>query len=440
MDFNKDLPAQDLEAEKSLIGSLITQNSLYDQIRVCFEDFYSQEHARTFKTIQTLLNRKIPVDIVTLYHQLKKDFPDGGFVTEDKMLDILNNSPLMQIEKYQDIIKECSVTRQVKAICSGVMHSEKIGDDILSEAQKGVLSISATGHEDDIRNVKDIINEHVDRIEKANTTDVDTYYRFGFPNLDRCLKTVGPKLLVVAGRPGSGKTSFALTSIKNLDRSGVCAGLLSIEMPEFEIIDRLLAMESSVNASKFGRYKGLNAQEFQRVYEAAGVFYKSNIQIDSMGGVDISDVERKCRRMKNKGAQIIFIDQLSQIGNKEVKNGDLTTRYAENTTRISSLKKELDIPIVLLAQLNRDLKTRSNKKPILSDLKQSGKIEEDADAVIFIHRPEEYAENDEEKESLKGLAIIDIAKNRNGAKYTDSNILFHHETTYFYQAQFNGAH
>lgn len=433
MDFNKELPAHDIEAEKSLIGSLLAQNGLYDQITVTPGDFYSPKLARTFSTILGMLSRKDPVDAVTLFHNLKKDFPGEQVMTENDLRHILDESPLFQIGKYMSVIKECSLSRQVKAVCFAAINSEKLGNDILNDVQRDILSITPAGHEDDIKHIRDIIGNHMDRIDKANTTNIDNYYRFGFPNIDRCLKTIGPKLLVVAGRPGAGKTAFSLTAIKNLDRSGVRTGFLSIEMPEFEIIDRLLAMESSINASKFGRYKGLNPQEYQQVSDAAAVFYQSNIQIDSMGGVDISDVERKCRRMKKNGAQIVFIDQLSQIGNKDIKNGDLTTRYSENTTRISALKKELEIPIVLLAQLNRDLKTRSNKKPILSDLKQSGKIEEDADAVIFIHRPEEYAETEQEKESLKGLAVIDIAKNRNGSKFTDSKIIFHHETTYFYQ-------
>ncbi|MBP8866178.1 MAG: hypothetical protein KBG63_06895 [Acetobacterium sp.] len=433
MDYNNYLPAQDLDAERSLIGSIVTQNSLFDKMRVLPTDFYSKRHENAFRTILGMLSRKEPVDAVTFAHQSKKEHPNGGTITDVDLLKILDESPLLNIEKYMDVIKDCSITRQVKEICYSIIHSDKIGNDILSDAQKGVLGISGSGHEDDIKNVRDIISDHMERIDKANTTEVENFLRFGFPNLDMRLKTSGPKMIVVAGRPGSGKTSFALTAIKNLDRLGVHTGLISIEMPEFEIIDRFLAMESSVTASKFGRYKGLDFKEYQMVNDAASVYYNSNIQIDSMGGVDISDVERKGRRMKNNGAEIIFIDQLSHIGNKDINAGDLTTRYSENTTRLSSLKKELGIPIVLLAQLNRDLKARSNKRPILSDLKQSGKIEEDADAVLFIHRPEEYADNEEEKEGLKGLAIIDIAKNRSGAKYTDKNILFHHETTYFYQ-------
>ena len=120
------------------------------------------------------------------------------------------------------------------------------------------------------------------------------------------------------------------------------------------------------------------------------MLYESNLIIDGTGSLDIIDVERKCRKLKQMGCQVVFIDQLSQIGNKYIKSGELTALYSENCTRIARLKKELNIPIFLLAQLNRDLKNRSSKEPILSDLKQSGKIEEDADAVIFVNRPEEY--------------------------------------------------
>ena len=242
MDFNKDLPAQDLEAEKSLIGSLVTQNSLFDRIRVLPHDFYSKRHGNAFKTILNMLARKDPVDVVTFYHQTKKDFPSCGSITEQELFDILDNSPLMEVEKYQDIILECSITRQIKTACSAIIHSDRLGNDILADAQKAVLAVTAADHEDDIKKISDIIQAHMDRIDTANTTEATNFLRFGFPNIDKRLRAIGPKLIVIAGRPGAGKTSFALSSIKNLDRAGHNVGFLSIEMPEFEIIDRLLSI------------------------------------------------------------------------------------------------------------------------------------------------------------------------------------------------------
>ena len=169
--------------------------------------------------------------------------------------------------------------------------------------------------------------------------------------------------------------------------------------------------------------------------DAASMLYESNLIIDGTGSLDIIDVERKCRKLKQMGCQVIFIDQLSQIGNKYIKSGELTALYSENCTRIARLKKELNMPIFLLAQLNRDLKNRASKEPILSDLKQSGKIEEDADAVIFVHRPEEYEEGKNKKE-LKGIAVLILAKNRSGPLYRDAGVKFVAETTQFFQGDY----
>ena len=195
-------------------------------------------------------------------------------------------------------------------------------------------------------------------------------------------------------------------------------------------------MESNIDSSKLGKYKKLSPQEIQSLNDAGAVFYNSNILLDETGSLDISDVERKCRIMKKMGAQVIFIDQLSQIGNRQIKAGEATSLYSENCTRLARLKKELKLPVFLLHQLNRDMKVRQNKEPIVSDLKQSGKIEEDADAVIFIHRPEEYESDQAAKAILHGKAVLILALNRSGPTYRDDRIRFSHETTSFHQESF----
>lgn len=430
------IPAQDIEAEKSLIGSLLLNNKLFHDCECLTpEDLYKKKHSIIFNIISLLIQKGEKVDAGSVWYELKKEDKDAYFIEPDYFINIMENSPLFNTKKYVSIIKECSITRDVKENCMSIINSDNTGEELLSSAQKAMIEITSTSNTDDIKNLRDIIIPHMERLERSNFTEEGMYYKLGFPRIDRCLKTIGPKLVIIAGRPGMGKTAIAVTMAKNLDRGGVRTGFLSIEMPESEIIDRWLSMESGIDSSKFGKYKGFDKQELQTVNDAAAWFYQSMLKIDGTGSLDIIDVERKCRKMKRDGVQVIFIDQLSQIGNRKIKSGEETAKFSENCTRLARLKKELGIPIFLLAQLNRDMKNRANKEPILSDLKQSGKIEEDADAVIFVHRPEEYADPDDNLEELKGKTIINLAKNRAGAKFRDNKIIFNHETTYFYQGE-----
>ena len=428
-----ELPSQNIEAEESLIASVIINNSLMEDCEYLLpSDFYKTSHSIIFKSILEMHTKKEKIDLASLYYEINKTGLGEKIGGPEYLIKITENSPVFNTKKYTEIIKECSITRQTKEKCMSIIASQELGETLLSQAQSSLLSIKATTNTDEIRRLKHIIIEHLDRIERANLTEVGIYYKLGFPRIDRCLKTIGPKLIIIAGRPGAGKTALAVTIARNLDRQNVMVGFLSIEMPENEIIDRWLSMESGVDSSKFGKYKGFKDNDLQDINDAAAVLYDSEIRIDATGSLDIIDVERKCRKLKAEGCKVILIDQLSQIGNRQIKSGDLTNLYSENCTRIARLKKELGLPIFLLCQLNRDMKVRLSKEPILSDLKQSGMIEEHADAVLFIHRPEEYAD-DKDKIDLIGKTNLNLIKNRSGPKFKDKKIIFNHKLTYFYQ-------
>jgi replicative DNA helicase len=231
-----------------------------------------------------------------------------------------------------------------------------------------------------------------------------------------------------------GKTAFAVTCMRNLSHLGVACGFLSIEMGRQEILNRWLSMETGINSMKFFQYQGLNEYELQKIDEAAKEMTNWNIQIDDTGSVGIEDVERKCRKMVRNGARILFIDQLSKIRGK---TGDQFRDYTTNCNRIADLKKELEIPIFLLSQLNRELEKRNDKRPTLADLKNTGALEEDADAVIFLFRPEYYEKDEHKKAAIKAQAEVHIAKNRNGTCFLDNKIEFQHVRGMFYQQELN---
>ena len=298
--------------------------------------------------------------------------------------------------------------------------------------QSEALKLQPTSRKDNIKKVADIVGDHLDRIEKLQTSPQGRGYPLGFPNIDANLRLLGGKLIILVGRPKMGKTSFAVTCMRNLDRAGVKTGILSIEMPESEIMDKWISMESGVDSMKLGRYQGLTMEEVEKVNQACGTLAESGILIDESGSIGIEDVKRKCRKMVKAGVQVLFIDQLSQI--KGRPGDDRFSRFAVNCNEIAILKKELNVPIFLLAQLNRDLEKRPKKEPIPSDLKMTGNLEEDSDAVIFVFRPEVYATSDADKEASKGRAILNLSLNRHGAPFRDIDIKFKKETSYFYQA------
>ena len=428
------IPCQNLDAEESILATLLVNNKYFqecDHLRP--DEFYKTSHQILFKTMCRMNSKEKPVDIVTLTAKLKEKDNFKIIGGASYIIHLVDYAALYNIKSYIKIVKDCALTRKVNEICMGVIDSQTIGEVLLEQAQSDILKIQSTSQEDDIKNVKDIVIDHLNRLEKANTTKEGAGYKLGFPALDRYLRIKEGKLIIIAGRPGSGKTAFAVTAVRNLDKQGVGVGFLSIEMPSSEIMDRWLSIESNVDSSKFNKYNQLNKKDLQMLNDAGEHFYHSKIKIDESGSLDIVDVQRKCRKLKKDGCQVIFIDQLSQIGNRLIKAGELTALYSENCTKLARLKKELDIPLFVLHQLNRSAKDRGIKEPILTDLKQSGKIEEDADAVIFIHRPEMYEQKEEVKAELKGLTKIIIAKNRSGATYSDKTIIFDDKTTYFYQ-------
>ena len=430
------VPAHNLEAEEALISALLIDSRLIGDITDLEPgDFYNKAHERIFQAMKSLHTGSKPIDLVTVGDWLKENGQlekIGGLAF---ISNIADSSPMaMNTIAYADIIKDYSINRQVLKVAAQIQDkalSGESGASVLEALQTESLKIQVAEKSDNIRLVKDVIFEHFDRIEKAQAEKNGRGYALGFPGIDKNLVVLGGKLIIVAGRPKMGKTSFAVTCMKNLDSQGIKTGILSIEMPEAEIIDKWISMVAGVDSMKLGQYKGLNKAEIEQVRMAAETLSRSNIMIDESGSVGIDAVKRKCRKMVKDGAQVLFIDQLSQIKGRHGE--DRFTRFANNCNELALLKKELNVPIFLLAQLNRDLEKRPKKEPQPSDLKMTGNLEEDSDAVIFVYRPEMYAENDAEAEALKGKAIINLSLNRHGAPWRQK-VWFRQETSYFYQA------
>ena len=432
-------PSNDKNAEQALISALLIDNApLEDITDLSPRDFYTTAHQKIYGAMVSLHRQGSPVDLVTVATWLQKSGELEKVGGASYLASIADSAPMAtNAGAYADTIKDMSLNRRVLEVALRVKDAAlrgEAGASVLELLQTEALKIQNTNRQDNIKHVCDIIDDHVDRIEKANARKEGRGYPTGFSNIDRCLSLKDGKLIVVAGRPKSGKTSFAVTIMRNMDKLGIKTGILSIEMPEAEVIDKWLAQESQIDSQKFGKYKALSDDDFIYLVNAAGnIAQNSSIMIDDSGSIGIDDVKRKCRKMVKAGCKVLFIDQLSQIRGRSGE--DRFARFANNVNEIAMLKKELGVPIFLLAQLNRELEKRANKEPIPSDLKMTGNLEEDADAVIFVYRPEVYAADDHERAVLKGKAIINLALNRHGAPWRDNKIWFKAETSYFYQEQ-----
>jgi len=428
-------PAHDMNAEAALLSALlIDSRAMGDIADLTPMDFYHKPHQSIFQAMLALYQANTPIDLVTVAKRLEETSQLAEVGGASFLCEISDSAPMaLNTVAYADVVKDFSINRKVLQVATNIQNQALAGESgsaVLEALQTEALKIQPTEKGDAIHLVSDIIMSHMERIEKAQTERAGRGYPLGFPGIDRNLTVMGPKLILIAGRPKMGKTSLAVTCMKNLDKMGICTGILSIEMPEAEIMDKWISMESGVDSMKLGRYKGLDATEFEMVNMAAETLSQSHIMIDESGSIGIDAVKRKCRKMVKDGAQVLFIDQLSQIKGRHGE--DRFTRFANNTNELSALKKELNVPIFLLAQLNRELEKRNNKEPQPSDLKMTGNLEEDCDACIFVYRPEIYAQDDMERETLKGIAIINLALNRHGAPWRQK-AMFRPEISYFYQ-------
>lgn len=437
------IPPNNKDAEESLISAVLINNENFE---FCEDlnphEFYNIGHQKIFRAMLTLNSKKIPVDLVTVSEELNKRGELSEVGGAAYLSTIADSAPMaVNCKAYADIISDLSLKRDAikfsLTVHDKAFSNSKTDDvgELIEFIQSEALNIQQSKRGDSIFLLRDILHGHIDRIEHDNRTPQESYLSFGFPRLDRLMNISGPKFILIAGRPSMGKTALAVTCMRNLARRMICCGFLSIEMGRDEIINRWLAMETGINNMKYNVYNGLNDHEFSSIVSAAGEMDQWPVFIDDTGSIGIEDVERKSRKMVRDGAQILFIDQLSKI---KGKTGDQFKDYTTNCNRIADLKKELRVPVVLLSQLNRDLEKRADKRPTLADLKNTGSLEEDPDIVIFLYRPEYYINpknpNEEaEKEAIKDNAEINIAKNRNGARYCDKHMKFDHGRGMFYQ-------
>lgn len=415
------LPPHSIEAEESILSAILLDNStLLDVLEIVApEDFYRTAHQHIFTAISELFAKAEPVDLVTLTNILrdKNQLEEiGGAAYLARIVDTVPSA--VNVQHYARIVRDKSSLRRLIAKANEITQRcyEDGGDldQVLDFAESAVFEISEDKHQAAFHPISKIIETNIDALEiRQNNRALVTGVPTGFTQLDQ--KTAGfqgSDMIILAARPSMGKTALALNIARNAAIDGnVPVAIFSLEMSKESLTERLLCAEARVNS---GRLRGgfINTEDWERITEAASVLSEAPIYIDDSPDISATSIRTKSRRLKmNKDLGMIIIDYLQLMkGRTAMERRDL--EISEISRALKLLAKELNVPVVALSQLNRKLEERSDKRPQLSDLRESGALEQDADVVAFIYRDEVY--NKDENNPNQGTAEVIVAKQRNG--------------------------
>ncbi|CEO40472.1 replicative DNA helicase [Photobacterium kishitanii] len=419
------MPPHSLEAEQSVLGGLMLDNERWDTVaeKVVAKDFYSRPHRIIFEATAALLEGGQPLDLITLSEHLERsDKLDdvGGFAY---LAELAKNTPsAANILAYADIVRERALIRDMIGVANEIADAGydpqgRTSEDLLDMAESKVFAIAEqrTNDKEGPQNVDTILERTLERIELLYQSPQDgvTGVSTGFTDLNK--KTAGLQgsdLIIVAARPSMGKTTFAMNLCENaaMDQEKPVL-IFSLEMPAEQIMMRMLASLSRVDQTKI-RTGQLDDEDWARISSTMGILMqKKNMFIDDSSGLTPTEVRSRARRIArdNGGLSMIMIDYL-QLMRVPGLQENRTLEIAEISRSLKALAKELNVPVVALSQLNRSLEQRADKRPVNSDLRESGAIEQDADLIMFIYRDEVYHEDS----ALKGIAEIILGKQRNG--------------------------
>lgn len=420
----KTLP-HSLEAEQSVLGGLMLDNERWEIVseRIVADDFFNRQHQIIFKEMQRLLDLGLPIDLITLSESLEQKGELENVGRFSYLAELSKNTPsTANIQAYADIVRERSVIREIILVANEISNAGydlqgKNSEELLDYAESKVFKIAEKRlHKDSgPKNIEQILDTTITNIEKLLQNPINgiTGINTGYQDLNK--KTAGlqqSELIIIAARPSMGKTTFAMNLCENAAMIYNKPVLIfSLEMPVEQIMIRMLASLSRVNQTHI-RTGQLNDEDWARISSTINILLKKkNIYIDDSSGLTPSEVRSRSRKIyrENKGLSLIMIDYL-QLMRVPSLSENRTLEIAEISRTLKSLAKELQVPIIALSQLNRSLEQRADKRPVNSDLRESGSLEQDADLVIFIYRDEVYNENSD----LKGIAEIIIGKQRNG--------------------------
>lgn len=415
------VPPQNVEAEQSILGALMLSKDAIASVlgQVQPEDFYINRHAEMFKAVLSLYQKNEAIDIVTMVDELNKMKTLDKAGGKEYIADVLNSVPTAaNVHHYVDIVKEKSVLRRMINVGTDVVgkayEDAEESDEMLNNAIKDFMEISKSNTENDFAKIGEVVNNVWDNIsESYGKEDQILGIPTGFKDFDLLCSGFQPSdLIILAARPAMGKTTLAMNFALNAAvQSNAGVAVFSLEMPKEQLALRMLSSEAKVDMSRL-RTANIAEQEYRGLAKALGRLSEAPIFIDDTPGISPMQLRAKCRRlMMEHDIKIIMIDylQLMRIGRKRIESR--FQEVSEIVREIKAIAKELNLNVIALSQLSRDVEKRGvDALPKLSDLRESGEIEQTADMVLFIHREDYY----DSSNTKTGLANLIIAKQRNG--------------------------
>jgi replicative DNA helicase len=415
------LPPQNIEAEQSVLGSILLENSAINRVLEVLSaaDFYNEAHRKIFNVSLELSEKNEPVDLITLSNALKGKGTLDSVGGTTYLASLVDNVPsAANVANYARIVKEKAILRglitSATEIIDNCFETGSDVDDILDKAEHSIFEISENKVRQDYFPIRDIIKDSFRSIEDLySRQQLITGVPTGFEKIDDL--TAGlqkSELIIIAGRPSMGKTAFALNiALHAAMEAQVPAAIFSLEMSKEQLAFRLLSSEAKVDSQRL-RKGFLGETDWPKLTTAAGRLSEAPLYIDDTAAITVLEMKAKSRRLKaDRGLGLIVVDyiQLMRAGSR---HDSREQEISDISRSLKALAKELRVPVVALSQLNRQVETRTNRRPQMADLRESGAIEQDADVIAFIYRDEVYNKSDDNID--KGTAEIIIAKQRNG--------------------------
>jgi replicative DNA helicase len=407
------------EAEEAVLGSVMVNPEAYYDVAPFLKanDFYVQRNKWVWETFTRLHEQRMPIDFLTVSDELDslgllEEVGGSAYLT-----DLINNVPTsLHAEAYGRIIEETSIRRRMLTAANEIAklayHQETSVDNVMDEAEKAIFSVSERRLTRDLQTIQDVLSEYYDRIDQISRRGEDYFgIPTGFVDLDRILSGLqGSDLIIVAGRPGMGKTAFLLNIAKYAGMSlKKHVAVFSLEMSNEQLVQRLISQDTGIDSQRLRTGK-LDENEWPIFTEAIERMNRTRLFLDDTPALTPLQLRTKCRRLHLEyNLDLIIVDYLQLMsGGTKIENRVQEVSYISRNLKV--LARELNVPVLAAAQLSRAIEHRSDKDPLLSDLRESGSLEQDADIVIFIHRPEMF----EKDPAKQNIAEIKVAKHRNG--------------------------
>lgn len=426
-----------VEAEQSVIGSMLMDREAIISASeiITADDFYQHQYGVMFESMVELFNENRPVDLITLQNRLKEKDVPPEVSSLDFVRDIITTVPTSaNVKSYANIVREKSVLRRLIKINEDIANTCYVGKEpletILATTEKTVFDLLQSRNSGDFVPIRQVAMNVLEKIEEASKNQgTVTGIPTGFIDLDYKTSGLQPSdFVLIAARPSMGKTAFVLNLVDHIAvKKGLPCMVFSLEMSKEQLVNRMLAMESNVDSQKL-RTGTLSDSDWDAVVEGIGVIGNSKLIIDDTPGISIMELRSKCRKMKLEyGLSVVIIDYLQLMSGSGKGGGDNRQQEISEISRsLKALARELSAPVIALSQLSRACETRQDHRPMLSDLRESGAIEQDADVVMFLYRDDYYNKDTD----MPNIAEVIIAKQRNGPIGT-VNLVWRPEFTKF---------